>query len=55
MEAILKGFNDLTDAIYIRLCLLLASSLLAVLSVISPRVWRICMIELGKMSEKVRE
>lgn len=47
-----KAFNDLTDAIYIRMCLFVASSLLAVLSIISPRVWGICMVELGK---KVKE
>ncbi len=35
----MRIFNELTDAIYIRIALLLASSLLAVLSVISPALF----------------
>ncbi len=35
----MRIFNELTDAIYIRIVLLLASSLLAVLSVISPALF----------------
>jgi hypothetical protein len=35
----MRIFNELTDAIYIRIVLLLASSLLAVLSFISPALF----------------
>ena len=35
----MRYFNSITDAIYIRIVLLLASSLLAVLSVISPALY----------------
>ena len=45
---IVKAFNDLTDAIYIRIVLVLASGLLAVLSVISPRMWGVCIKEMEK-------
>jgi hypothetical protein len=35
----MRIFNEITDALYIRIVLLLASSLLAVLSVISPALF----------------
>lgn len=43
-----KLFNDVTDAIYVRICLILASSLLAVLGVISPTLWGVCIQQLEK-------